>query len=499
MPRLKGNITRTITAHLLQHSYQYYQNTFAGSLANKVNDVSYGVAAMTDILFDEFVSNFLAIVIATGVLFTVNKMVALFFIMWSVIFLIGTRHFALGAHHLADAASELRSRLTGNVVDLLSNMSIVRLFSRQTIEKENIRGWTQDTVEAERKFSWQLIKLFSFQSFSSVIMQAMIMFYLVYARSHNQVTIGDFALVFTITIYITTNVWTIGRQLITFAEQSGKVTQGLRITMQAPTITDIPDAKVLEVTKGEVKFENVTFGYHRTKPLFSGLSVEIPSGQKLGLVGYSGSGKTTFANLILRLFDINSGAILIDGQNIAKVAQRSLREKISLIPQDPTLFHRTLYENIAYGQEQATPEEVMVAAKAAHAHEFIEKIPTQYEALVGERGIKLSGGQRQRIAIARAILKNAPLLILDEATSSLDSVTEQLIQESLLNLMQNKTTIVIAHRLSTLLHMDRILVFDSGRIVEEGTHATLLAQGGLYAKLWNSQIQGFLPEVEEEG
>jgi ATP-binding cassette subfamily B protein len=214
----------------------------------------------------------------------------------------------------------------------------------------------------------------------------------------------------------------------------------------------------------------------------------------VGLVGYSGSGKTTFVNLILRMYNISEGNIFIDDQNIANVTQESLRSNIGIIPQEASLFHRTLMENIRYGRLDASDVEVIEAAKKAHAHEFIERLPEQYESLVGERGVKLSGGQRQRIAIARAILKNASILILDEATSQLDSVTESYIQESLWNLMQDKTTIVIAHRLSTLLHMDRILVFDKGKIIQDGKHSELLTDKGLYKTLWDAQIGGFLPE-----
>ena len=232
--------------------------------------------------------------------------------------------------------------------------------------------------------------------------------------------------------------------------------------------------------------------------LFEKESVSIEAGQKVGLVGYSGSGKSTFVNLILRLYDVKNGSILIDDQDIKNVTQSSLRNSIAMIPQDPSLFHRSLMENIRYGSMSATDEDVVLAAKKAHAHEFISALPQKYDSLVGDKGVKLSGGQRQRIAIARATLKNAPILILDEATSQLDSVTENLIQESLLELMKNKTTIVIAHRLSTLLHMDRILVFDKGKIVEDGTHSELFAKSGLYKHLWDAQVGGFLGDEKTE-
>ncbi len=494
IPFLKGNITRSMTSHLLEHSYQYYQNNFAGSLANKVNDVAYGTAQIVEIFMEQFVANFLMIVVATGVMLTVQPMVALLFLIWVIIFLVGSRYFARRAHQLADKSSELRSQLTGKVVDVLSNTSIVRLFARQKLERGNIAEWTHETVAAERAFDWHLLKLFFFQSVSFIVMQAIILLYLIYERSLNKISVGDFALVFMINGYIVDNLWNLAREFLNFAEQLGKVSQGLRVTLQTHDIVDAPDAKPLHVSKGVIRFDKVKFHYHHATPLFENLSVTINAGQKVGLVGYSGSGKTTFVNLILRLFEINSGAIYLDDQNIAQLTQVSLRETISLIPQDPTLFHRTLAENISYGEPSATKEQIVAAAVAAQADDFIRNLPQGYDTLVGERGIKLSGGQRQRIAISRAILKNAPILILDEATSSLDSVTEQAIQTNFLQLMSHKTTLVVAHRLSTLLHMDRILVFDAGEIVEDGTHSELLQQNGLYANLWHSQVAGFLPE-----
>jgi ATP-binding cassette subfamily B protein len=261
-------------------------------------------------------------------------------------------------------------------------------------------------------------------------------------------------------------------------------------------LTDATDAKDIHIIKGEIQFDHVSFTYKNTKTLFKDKSVTISPGQKVGLVGYSGGGKTTFVNLILRLYDVDNGCIQIDGQDIATVTQDSLRAHIGMIPQDSSLFHRSLMENIRYGRTDATDDEVIEAAKRAHAHEFIEQLPEGYASLVGERGIKLSGGQRQRIAIARAMLKNAPILILDEATSALDSVTEHVIQVAITDLMQGKTSLVIAHRLSTLLHMDRILVFDKGKIVEDGTHSELLAKAGLYKTLWDAQVGGFLGDGE---
>jgi ATP-binding cassette, subfamily B, bacterial len=317
---------------------------------------------------------------------------------------------------------------------------------------------------------------------------------LIDGRAKGTITIGDFALIFALTAQIFECMWGVSNEVTRFTEHFGKITQGLRLTTQAHDIQDEPSAPALQVTKGEICFNKVHFQFSDVEPLFSNKSVVIRAGQKVGLVGYSGSGKSTFVNLILRVFELQSGEIRIDGQDISKVTQNSLRQVISMIPQDPALFHRTLFENIQYGKLDATQDEIIQAAKKAHAHAFITLLPAGYESLVGERGIKLSGGQRQRITIARAILKNAPILILDEATSALDSVTENLIQESLLELMQGKTTLVVAHRLSTLLYMDRILVFDKGKIVEDGTHDDLLSKNGRYKTLWDAQVGGFLPE-----
>jgi ATP-binding cassette subfamily B protein len=290
----------------------------------------------------------------------------------------------------------------------------------------------------------------------------------------------------------------LSHQLRDFITNWGSVEQALTLLKDATEIQDAPSAGELVVNKGKIVFDNVNFNYKGAEPLFDDTAVTIEPGQKVGLVGYSGGGKTTFVNLILRLYDVTNGCVLIDGHDIKQVTQDSLRANIGMIPQDPSLFHRSLMENIRYGKIDASDEEVIEASKRAHAHEFIGKLSNGYESLVGERGVKLSGGQRQRIAIARAILKNAPILILDEATSQLDSVTENFIQKSLKELMAGKTTIVIAHRLSTLLHMDRILVFDTGKIVADGTHSELLAKSSLYKTLWDAQVGGFLPDRHEE-
>jgi len=275
----------------------------------------------------------------------------------------------------------------------------------------------------------------------------------------------------------------------------GNVANGVHTIVRAHEVVDGAEAKPAVFAQGRIEFQGVRFGYDPGRAIFDGLDLVIPAGQRVGLVGFSGSGKSTFVNTVLRLFELNAGRILIDGADIREVTQDSLHAGISLIPQDPQLFHRTLRENIRYGRLDASDEEVEEAARKAHAHDFIGDIAQGYDAMVGERGIKLSGGQRQRVAIARVILKNAPVLILDEATSSLDSITERAIQETLDEVMRGKTVLVVAHRLSTIAHLDRILVFDAGRIIEDGSHPELLARRGAYYQLWSRQSDGFLPEA----
>ncbi|HWY35757.1 MAG TPA: ABC transporter ATP-binding protein, partial [Nitrosopumilaceae archaeon] len=330
------------------------------------------------------------------------------------------------------------------------------MFAAKKYEQRYLTGVANNSVEKDQRRDWFFLKLHALQGGSFLLFQAICFWWLLDGLVSKVMTPGDFVLVLTLNLHIVENFWNIAKEMRDFWEELGNVVQGLAIIETPIEIQDEPGAKELVVAKGEIVFENVQFQYHDAESLFEHESVVIKSGQKVGLVGYSGSGKSTFVNLILRLFDVTAGKIMIDGQDIRHVTQDSLHRAIAMIPQDPSLFHRSLVENIAYGHGDTTNQEIIAAAKRAYAHEFIVALSQGYDTQVGERGIRLSGRQRQRIAIARAILKNAPILIFDEATSQLDSVTESEIQDSLWDLMQNKTTLVIAHRLSTLLHMDRI-------------------------------------------
>lgn len=498
IPSLRKKISIYCIEHLLKLSHQFYQNNFAGSLGSKVSELVMAVPDLLQIIIDRFFSHGLALLVAVFTLWQVNERFALLLLIWAVILLSIALLTSRKLTRLAAEWAFKGHRVTGRIVDTLSNMLTVRLFARGKNEDAWLTASIDEARSAERALELCYFKLWLFYGYSFFFVQCLNFYFLLQGRAEGWVTVGDFALVITLNISVMEFLWKMTQEFSKFSKLQGRIRQDLADLMVTPEIEDRVGAKDLFLTRGEITFDKVHFQYKGAEPLFQQKSAIIHPGQKVGLVGYSGSGKTTFVNLILRLYDVASGHIMIDGQNIQEVTQDSLHRVIGMIPQDPSLFHRTLMENIRYGRPEATKKEAIEAAKKAHAHEFIQNIPESYDALVGERGVKLSGGQRQRIAIARAILKNAPILILDEATSQLDSVTESYIQDSLWELMQGKTTLVIAHRLSTLLHMDRILVFDKGKIVEDGTHQDLLAKGGLYTTLWDAQVGGFLPEKQKE-
>ncbi len=491
-PNLKRHIGDTLMKRMMNHSQTFLQNHFAGNLASKINDVMNSLPEFQKLLIDHFFSRFLALMIAIFTVWTISGSFAFVLTTWLSVFIIGTHLFMRKAQQLSENVAIARSTIVGRIVDILTNMMSVRLFAAKREESKTLKAYLDAYVVTDQTCDWWFLYMFTFQGVSFVVYQAVVFYFLTVGFRQGIVTTGDFALLLTLNISIMEMLWTISKDILKFSEYTGNVIAGLRIALTPVEIEDASDAVDLQVMQGQITFDAVSFHYKGTDPLFDALSITIEAGQKVGLVGYSGGGKTTFIHTILRLYDIAAGCIRIDKQNIKEVTQDSLHANIGLIPQDPSLFHRTLMDNIRYGNPSATDEAVMEAALRAHAHDFIAALPQGYQSLVGERGVKLSGGQRQRIAIARAILKNAPILILDEATSQLDSVTEGYIQESLWQLMDGKTTLVIAHRLSTLLHMDRILVFDKGKIVEDGTHDELLSRAGLYKTLWDTQVGGFL-------
>jgi ATP-binding cassette, subfamily B, bacterial len=494
-PAVRQNITNTFFSYLNRHDYQYFQNQFAGALSNKIADMSGSVVSIL-MKVEEAFAQLCGLVIAAIMMYLVNPIFCLILIAWTFIFLLISASFSRKIHDLSNSFSETKSSLMGKVVDSLANIINIKSFAIEQDENQRIAAEVGITVTKDRAMQWQILFMRLCQDMSFIVLICAMLFSLIALYGKGQVTVGDFVLILTLSLSISQAMWWLASQLVQFAEELGRCTQALSIMTEPHALKDNVEAKALTVTNGEICFNHVSFQYHQGLQLFQDKTIKIAAGEKVGLVGFSGSGKSSFVNLIMRFFDIDSGEILIDNQDISTVTQHSLHRAITYIPQEATLFHRSLKENIRIGQLDASNEQIIEVAKKAYCHEFIEKLIHGYDTLVGERGIKLSGGQRQRIAIARAFLKNSPILILDEATSALDSVTESHIQQSLNSLITNRTTIIIAHRLSTLASVDRIFVFSEGNIIEQGTHQDLLKLNGHYAKMWAMQAGGFLPENE---
>ncbi len=495
VPKFQAGLRMVMFDHIQHHSPHYFNERFSGSLANKMTDMTTQMEIIIQQLFWPIIPAISTCILGSIFLWFVNPIFAWVLLAWIFIHLGVCLKFARSCDFYEHRHGEARSALLGKIVDSFTNNFAVNLFYRFKDEKNAIMPFQKEEEETNsqsKRYVQKMCCILGFFYFTAFILG--INGSLIYLWLHSRITTGQVVQVFTTMWSLAIILWTVGSALPALFQAFAIAKQAYSVMRDPQDMGDKPDAQDLKIASGNIAFDNVSFQYGEKK-LFEDKHVQIRGSEKVGLVGFTGSGKSTFINLILRFFPLQNGKILIDGQEVANVTLRSLRKQIALIPQDPVLFHRTLRENICYGKPEATEEEIIRAAKLSYCDEFIRTIPNGYEAKVGERGTKLSGGEKQRIAIARAILADAPILILDEATSALDSVTERHIQDSLEQLMQNRTTIVIAHRLSTLSRMDRILVFNQGTIVEEGTHAALLDKGGLYARMWKMQVGGFLPEV----
>jgi len=478
---------------LSKHSSNYFADRFAGSLATKVTNASNGVAHMLPRMLWNFFPTFLKLFMSIALAYVATPMLALIMILWSVLFLILNVIMVRKKAVFSEAHATAYTKLKGQLVDIITNIRAVHQFARLGRETDRAQQYI-DEVKDRNLASWRYSEIVLIVSnLLQNILLIGIVLVSIWLHGQGQLTIGEVVMVINIAWGLLDSLLFIGNNLNGVMENYGEIKEGLNMIVHPHEITDEANAEILRGPAGQVTFENIKFTYNGRRAVFENFSLEIPAGQKVGLVGESGAGKSTFTQLLLRMYDVESGHIRIDGQSISAVTQDSLREAISYVPQSSMLFHRSLKENILYGNPHATDEEVIEAAKRAGAHRFIMDFEEGYSTLVGERGVKLSGGQAQRISIARAMLKvKAPILILDEATSSLDSESEHIVQGALNQLIQNRTVIAIAHRLSTLMAMDRIIVLDKGRIVEDGSHSELLALGGIYARLWSLQAGGFM-------
>lgn len=484
--------------YLLDHSYSFFTSTFVGSLVQKVNRLARSFENFSDRLYWDLLQLSIRAAGVAIALWFFNPLIAGVVLGWTAIFLGSNYAFARWKlkYDIARAAKESES--TGVLADAITNQNTIQLFSGRAHEIRRFGKVAEEQFRITR-LNWDLRSVMeAAQGFLFIAVEFFLFFYAIRFWEQGLLTVGVFVLIQTYLFQLIHRLWDFGRVVRDLYTSIADAKEMVEILELPHEIQDVPAARPLAVSRGGIEFRDASFSFHKTRPVLAAVSLAIPSGQKVALIGPSGAGKSTLVKLLFRFHVPESGHILIDGQDIQAVTQESLRNVISLVPQDPILFHRTLAENIRYGRRDATDEEVMRASEFAHCDEFIKDLPLGYNTYVGERGIKLSGGERQRVAIARAILKNAPILVLDEATSSLDSRSEGLIQDALEKLMRGKTVIVIAHRLSTIRKMDRIVVIDEGKIVEDGTHEELLARPeSLYKKLWELQAGGFLFESAE--
>mgnify|MGYP001095877922 CR=1 FL=1 len=485
--------------HMLGQSMGFFQNDFAGRLSNRVMQLGPAVEDSTYMAFEGIWYAMTYVLAAMLLLGQINPMLALPLAIWLVLYIAYTRFVAVRVAEASEKWSDARSLVTGRVVDAYANIESVKLFSQGDREE----AWVKSAMRRHRLRFQRFLRLMTELSFGQNVLNGLLISGMLgpalWLWTKGIVSVGEVAAASALTIRLNGMSGWIMWVTIRLFENAGVIREGLRSISVEHEITDMPGAPALKLSDGEIVFDDISHHYGKGTGGLDHVTLTIPAGQKIGLVGRSGAGKSSLVNLALRFRDVEQGRILIDGQDVAQVTQDSLRGAIGMVTQDSSLLHRSVRANILYGRPDASEAQMFEAARRAEAHEFIlgledPKGRTGYNAHVGERGVKLSGGQRQRVAIARVMLKDAPILVLDEATSALDSEVEAAIQDTLYGMMEGKTVIAIAHRLSTIARMDRIVVLDRGRVVEDGSHDALIGEGGLYADLWARQSGGFLAE-----
>ncbi len=494
--RVEKRIAQQVFSHLLNQSARFHADNFTGSLVSQTNKLMGAYIRFADTTIYSLIPMVLNVIFVLIVLAFVSPLFAIVLLVFSVVYVISSLFVTRPVRRLAAKHATIESMQTGNLADAVTNALAIKSFAGKQFEDRRFAQATKRTQRSLLRFSRAHQKQqFYFSSMLSSV-EAIALLVAVISVMSFGTNIATVFLIFTYTATITQELFSFSNSAIRNYNRSLGDSKDMVGILRTPAeVVDPTQPEPSRISKGLIAFEDISFMHDGAKrPIFDHFGIEIHPGEKVGLVGHSGSGKTTFTRLLLRFSDLQSGAITIDGQNIAAITQDDLRRNIAYVPQEPLLFHRSIAENISYGNPDADESAIHRASKLAHAHEFVKDLPRGYDTLVGERGVKLSGGQRQRIAIARAMLKDAPILLLDEATSALDSESEVLIQDALWKLMEGRTTVVIAHRLSTVQHMDRIVVLDDGVIVEQGSHKALLAQHGAYAKLWEHQSGGFIED-----
>lgn len=482
---------------LLLQDISFFNNSFAGSLTKRALDYARNFEDFTDKIGKNLINLVVIFIFSFIILWQFSPWISLALVFCFIVTFRGSLYFLKKRMPVVLERNRAGNKAAGTLADIIANIFTVKMFGKEKYEHEkyakDINHFTKLQLE-----SWRIWneKHDMFISPMYVLTNAIGLILAVYFGQRYGIESAAIFVSFNYFGRISKSLWELGPLYQQLERQISDAAEHVQAIMHPPLIQDIENAKKLIASTGKIQFKEVVFNYSdsNSSNLFDNFNLTINSGEKIGLIGHSGGGKSTITKLLLRLMDVNSGSILIDDQNIANITQSSLRNQISYVPQEPLLFHRTISENIKYGRSDALDGDIITASKHAHAHEFIEDLPNGYNTPVGERGVKLSGGQKQRIAIARAMLKDAPILVLDEATSALDSESETLIQDALWKLMEGRTTLVIAHRLSTIQKMDKIIVLDKGKIIEEGSHKELLAKNGVYTKLWKHQSGGFIEE-----
>ena len=489
---IRSATKKALFTHTMSLSFGYFADRFTGEVAHKIAKAADALERMTVIITNTFVEQAGLFLVSAIVLWVASPYLGIYVIVWSALFILGLIPFARRSHTRANEYALQEARTTGTFVDVFSNIAAVKVYGRGH-SSQRAEHQVDIEVSAYRKLGFWSIVTYHYMGLSIVALGVGLLLITTHVYQLGLLSIGEVVFISGVALRLLVNVWEVGRNVPEFIRQRGEAKQNLHDLIVAPAILDGTHARAEYSPQVSVEYRKVTFGYSHERPVLDAFSIIVKEGEKLGIVGLSGAGKTTFANLLLRFFDVQNGSVLLNGTDIREYSQEYLRAHVSYISQDTSLFHATVAENVAYGSPAVSRTDIERAAQLAYADEFIATLPEKYESIVGERGVKLSGGQRQRIAIARAILADRPLFLLDEATSALDSDSEQKIQKGLEVLMEGKTVIAIAHRLSTLSRMDRIVYFDKGKIVEEGTHDELLARDGMYAALWRMQAGGFLP------
>lgn len=493
--RLRWNFHRL----MLNQSMSFYQDEFAGRVTAKVMQTALAVRDMWFTVADILVYVLIYFATMVAIVGSFNRYIMLPFLAWVSLYALTLRYFVPRLSKISQMQADARSLMTGRITDAYTNISTVKLFSHAGREANYVQTAMHEFLGNVHRQMRLVTMVEVVNHFLNMLLILSCGGMALWLWTKGEVGLGGVAAALAMTFRLNGMSHWVMWEMTSLYEQIGTVRDGINTLSLPHQVLDVTDAKPLVVNRGQVHFNQVNFAYYHQKPLLQNFELKIQPGEKIGLVGRSGAGKSSIVNLLLRFYEINGGKIMIDGQDISQVTQNSLRAHIGMVTQDTSLLHRSVRENILYGRPDASEAEMIAAAKRAQAHDFIlnlrdAKGRTGYDAHVGERGVKLSGGQRQRIAIARVMLKDAPILVLDEATSALDSEVESVIQDSLYELMQGKTVIAIAHRLSTIAAMDKLIVLDQGAIIEQGDHKALLKKDGLYAQLWKHQSGGFLGE-----